>query len=149
MFYSYEATFEHQPEDEGWLVTFPAFDGAVAFGSTIAEACDNAATVLRLFVAQWLDDGKALPEPTFHEPPQSVVTVEVDDAYRVRTRCTTITDAAEELGVSTGRVSQLVTSGALKSIELDGRRYVTLASLNAHQKNRRGAGRPKREAALA
>lgn len=149
MSYSYEATFEYQPEDEGWLATFPAFDGAVAFGSTIAEACDNAATVLRLFVAQWLDDGKALPEATFHEPPRSVVTVDVDDAYRVRTRCTTITDAAEELGVTTGRVSQLVTTGALDAIELDGRRYVTLASLNAHQANRRGAGRPKREAALA
>ena len=149
MSYSYEATFEYQEEDGGWLATFPAFEGAVAFGSTITEACDNAATVLRLFVAQWLDDGRELPEPAFHEPPQSVISVEVDDAYRVRTRCTTITGAAEELGVSTGRVSQLVTSGALDAIELDGRRYVTLASLNAHQANRRGAGRPKREPALA
>lgn len=146
MSYTYEAKFEWQPEDEGWLATFPAFDGAVAFGHTIAEACDNAATVLRLFVAEYLDEGRDLPEPAFHEPPLTVVSVDVDDAYRVRTRCVTITEAAEELGVSTGRVSQLVTSGALDSVELGGRRYVTIASLNERKANHRGAGRPKLEA---
>lgn len=144
--YSYEAVFEYQAEDCGWLVSFPAFEGAVAFGKTVEAACDNAATVLRLFIAQALDDGMDLPEPTFHEPPRTIVSVEVDEAYRIRTSCVTITEAAAELGVTTGRVSQLVTQGVLCSLEFDGRRYVTIESLNKRKSSRRAAGRPKRNA---
>ena len=149
MSYAYEAEYSFQEEDEGWFVSFPAFEGAVAFGHTVDEACDNAATVLRLFIAQWLDDGRELPPRNYDMPPQALISVEVDDAYRVRTRCVTITQAAEELGVSIGRVSQLVTSGALEAIELEGRRYVTLASIAKYQAHRRPAGRPKRELVAA
>lgn len=147
MTYAYEARFDYQEEDEGWLATIPAFEGAVAFGKTIPEACSSIATVLQLFIVQWLDDGRSLPKPSFHEPPFSVISVDVDDAYRVRTRCMTITEAATELGVSIGRVSQLVTSGILAAIELDGRRYVTIESIERRKRNHRGAGRPKKAVA--
>lgn len=141
--YTYEATLDYHPEDKGWFITFPAFDGAFAFGHTIEDACNNAATVLRLFVAEWLDEGRDLPRPAFHEPPACVVSVDVDDAYRARTRCMTTSEAAEELGISAEHVSRLVAKGTLDTAELEGQRYVTIASVSTYKAGRRKADKRK------
>lgn len=146
MVYAYEALFERD-EDEGcWYVSFPDFEGAFTDGDTLQDAATAAAEVLTLFVAEHLDRGWQLPEPTFHEPPYSVVCVEVDMRVIEKTKCETFAQAAEDLGVSQARVSQLVKAGKLDARDFDGRRMVTIASVNARKANPPAPHRPKRPA---
>ena len=149
MAYTYGATMEFDHEDGGWLVSFPDFEGAVAFGETVTDACEAASEVLRLFIAQTLDEGHALPQPSTEALMGHCFTVDVSEAYRLRTRCVTPSEAARELGVSAGRVSQLMADGRLSAVEADGRRLVTIESVEAYGRDRRGAGRPPARDAIA
>ena len=69
---------------------------------------------------------------------------EVDDRYVKATSCMTMKDAAEALGVSIGRVSQLAKGGLLDAVHIDGKRMVTIASVNARIENPPSHHRPKR-----
>lgn len=44
--------------------------------------------------------------------------------------------AARRIGVCRSRVSQLVRDGRIGTVEVDGRRYVSVGSLSAYQANR-------------
>lgn len=71
-------------------------------------------------------------------------TVEVTDEDIATSRCMTIKQAAEELGVSISRVSQLVTRGTLEAYEHNGDRLVTIASVNERKANPPAPHRPKK-----
>lgn len=139
MDYTYEGDIENVEGD--WLVTFPQFDGTFGGGHTIDEACENAAEALRLRIASIVDEREPLPR--FHNPSRVVFTVEVDDKYVRRTACMTVSEAAEMLGISRGRVSQLLNLGRLDAVVIDGKRMVTIASVNARLAEDVKAGRPK------
>lgn len=141
MDYVYEGEIEQVEGD--WLVTVRAFPGCFGGGRSVRKACENAAQALRLFIAREIDEGRKLPRATFHNPPRVVLCVEVDDAFVDASRCMTIKAAAEELGVTTGRVSQLIRSGGLESAIIDGRRMVTIASVNERLENPPAPHRPK------
>ncbi|BAK45576.1 type II toxin-antitoxin system HicB family antitoxin [Eggerthella sp. YY7918] len=94
MDYIYEGKIEQVESD--WLVTFPAFPGCFGGGETLGKACENAAEALRLFIADAIDNGKRLPLPKFSKPPQAVFVVEVADEYIAKTKCTTVSEAAQE-----------------------------------------------------
>lgn len=141
MDYTYEGDIENVEGD--WLVTFPQFDGTFGGGHTIDEACENAAEALRLRIASIVDEREPLPRSRFHNPPRVVFTVEVDDRYVRRTACMTVSEAAEMLGISRGRVSQLLNLGRLDAVVIDGKRMVTIASVNARLAEDVKAGRPK------
>ena len=126
--YVYEGVIEYC-EDE-WVVSFPAFDGAFAGGETVKEACRNAAEVLRLAIAGELGDGRKLPQSLFSNSPQLVFCVEVDSHYIKSTECMTVKQAAESLGVTSSRVSTLLSDGLLDAVVIDGKRMVTIASVN-------------------
>ena len=144
MHYTYEADISYTEEDKCWYVDFPDFNGeAYTDGSTLEEAVQNAAEVLSLTLCAYLDEGRALPAATFHNPPLSIVSVEVNDADIALSKCMTITDAAEELGVTPGRVSQLLTSGRLEAFEYGGKRMVTIASVNERKNNKPAPHRPR------
>lgn len=51
---------------------------------------------------------------------------------------------SEALGVSIGRVSQLAKGGLLDAVHIDGKRMVTIASVNARIENPPSHHRPKR-----
>lgn len=82
--YTYSATVEQ--DEEGYFIDFPAFDGAAfADGDTLEEAAKSAATVLRLTIADYLDDGVELPEDDFSGA-DMVFTVEVGEGFIKETR---------------------------------------------------------------
>lgn len=143
MTYTYEADIE-KAEGE-WLVTVGAFPGCFGGGKSVRKACENAAQALRLFIAEELDNGRKLPRATFHNPPRVVLCVDVDASFISASKCMTTKQAAEELGVTAGRVSQLIRSGGLEAVEVDGRRMVTIASVNERKANPPAPHRPKAE----
>lgn len=141
--YIYEATIENIDGD--WLVTVPAFgedSGCYGGGRTLRKAVLNASEALRLTIAGWLDGGRKLPSQTLHASTDVILCVEVDDAFVASSKCMTVKQAAEELGITAGRVSQLARSGGLDSVVIDGRRMVTIASVNERKRNPPAAHRP-------
>lgn len=82
--YVYEADIEWV-EDE-WIVTPQAFPGCFGGGTSIQKACENASIALRLFIAEYIDKGKALPQATFHNLPRCILCVDVDEAFIEETR---------------------------------------------------------------
>ena len=146
MNYVYEANIEYSEEDRCWYVDFPDFDGeAYTDGETPEEAARNAAEALTLSICDFLDSGRPLPKATFHNPPRSIISVDVSDDTIAASRCMSVTDAAEELGVTPGRVSQLLSSGQLEVFEYGGTRLVTIASVNARLAEQPKAGRPRKQ----
>lgn len=142
--YTYEADIEQVEGD--WLVTVRAFPGCFGGGKTIRKACENAAEALRLFIASAIDNGEKLPRSTFHNPPRVVLCVEVGADFVDSSRCMSTKDAAEYLGVTPGRVSQLIKSGGLDAAMVNGRRMVTIASVDARKENPPAPHRPKADA---
>lgn len=69
-----------------------------------------------------------------------------DDSVRLGAPTVSAAEAARMLGVSPGRVSQLISSGRLVAERLAGRTNVTLASIEAYQASPRTAGRPRKVA---
>lgn len=143
MFYTYEATIDLEQEG-GYIVAAPSFDCMVAGGETVKEACENAAGCLQLLIADMLDNGEQLPEPTFSEAPQLVLCVEVGDSFIKESACMTVTEAAEELEVSKGRVAQLLDAGLLTAARPAGKRMVTIASVNERKNSVPRGGRPRK-----
>ena len=144
MVYAYEADFQRSEEDDCWYVSFDDFDKSITSGDTIEEAASSAADLLTLLLAEYLDEGKALPAPTFHEPPLSVVCVRVDNETSRGTELVTVKEAAELLGVSPSRVSQLLSDGRLGAVEYHGKRMVTLESVNDRIANKPAPHRPRK-----
>lgn len=117
--------------EDGWFASVPSLEGVYGAGGTVDEACASCSEALRMCIASAIEGGLPFPEPEFGTAPQAVFTVEVDDGYVKATSCMTMRDAAEALGVSIGRVSQLVKGGPLDAVRIDGRRMVTIASVSA------------------
>lgn len=147
MVFTYEAAFEYSEDDLCWYVDFPAFQGdCFTDGRTIEEAASNAADVLTLIISEYLDEERELPEPVFHTPPRTIVCVDVNKDAIERSKCLTYSQAAEELGISTARVSQLVRANRLAVKTFDGRNYVTIASVNERKANPPAPHRPHKKA---
>lgn len=145
MVYVYEAVLEHV--DEGWLGCVPAFPlecGVSSGGDSIKEAAENIAAALRFAIADYIEQGKKLPHAVFSNPPKTILCVEVDSSFVKSTKCMTVTQAAEELGISQGRASQLINSGGLDGVIVNGKRMVTIASVNERKKNPPAAHRPRK-----
>lgn len=146
MRYTYDAVIEH--DEDGWAVSFPQLPEAVTFGSTRDEAIARAAEVLELTLAERLEEGDEIPAP---EHVAEVVSVSVDvsgDDIRA-SRCMTMNEAAEELGVTPGRVSQLAKVGKLTAVTIGGRHMVTIASVEERKANPPATHRPRKELASA
>lgn len=142
MTYVYEAVLLHDPD--GYQVAFPDFPGALTDGDTVEEACENAVEVLQLVIAEYIDKGNSVPKATFSDHPQLIIAAEVTDEIIAETKCMTISEASEILGVTSGRVSQLLNSGQLEPYQNGGQRMVTIASVNERLHSQHGPGRPRK-----
>ena len=143
MDYTYYAIIESS--DDGFIVDFPAFEGRVyADGDNASDASKNASEALRLVLAEYIYAGTTLPSPGSMTGCNAVFTVEVNDSYIAETQCMTFSQAAEALGVSMGRISQMVKNGTLQLYEHGGKRLITIASINSRKKRQPKAGRPRR-----
>ena len=146
--FTYEAELA-KDELGGYSVSFPDVAGAYTFGKDLSHSIEMAAEVLQLILAELLDEGKPLPRPRFQSHGDGVlriaVSVEITPEFIESTKCMTVTEAAEELGITTSRVSQMLNSGILQAVPFGKERLVTIASINDRKENQRKAGRPKKE----
>ena len=71
------------------------------------------------------------------------------EVHRDTVECMIFKQAAEELGISAGRLSQLVARGQLDSVTIDGKRMITIASVNEHKDNPPAPHRPRKDSGKA
>jgi len=132
-------------DDEGYFAQFVDIEAAYADGSTYQEVVKAAAETLQLVVATYLDEGIPLPQATFHQSSsQTIFAVEVTPRFIEETKCITLSQAAKELSVSQGRITQLISAGKLVDRYFDGVRMVSIESVNDYKASPRKAGRPRK-----
>ena len=109
-------------EDDGYCASFPQIPGAFADGDTREEAIAHATEALMAFLADDLNNGLT------------------PAGYERRT----FKDAALDLKVSAPRITALVKAGKLDVELVDGRRMITIDSIERYAAQKRHAGRPKK-----
>lgn len=128
-----------------YVVKFPSFDGFVGDdGKTYVEACENAAEALRLAISSFIGDENQLPTDKYIESADVIFSVDVDENYIKESACMSVKEAARELDVSMGRISQLLSSGGLRFVIINGKRMVTIESINERKENKPPSHRPKK-----
>ncbi|MDR2714689.1 MAG: helix-turn-helix domain-containing protein [Coriobacteriales bacterium] len=137
-------------ESEGKLVALPFDMNGGTQGGTPREAAFMATDWLRLDIEHRLMNGLEIPKATFGNEPQqngrilliaieaSLDTISAVAAYK----------AADMLGVSRGRVSQMVSAGLLDGFRKGRDAFVTTDSIAARLAERPKAGRPSKKLAL-
>lgn len=144
MFYVYE--FEVF-EDEGWFLAFPFDFLGGTQGKTFGEACEMAADWLRVECEHRAMHEEAFPAATFGNDPQhggKVVVIGVE-AGRDTVRKVTASEAARRLGVSPGRVTQMIAANQLEAFREGKRTWVTIDSIEARLSESHPVGRPRKE----
>ena len=119
-------------------------------GKNMAEAAEMAADWLQTEMEHRAMHDLPFPAPTFgnelqHGGERLVVAVNAgkDTVPRM-----TAAVAARELGVTPGRVSQMVKAGLLESFEDEGRTWISRGSVEARKAEAPKAGRPKKAVAV-
>ncbi len=117
--YLYKVLLTPQREG-GYTVTCADVPACVTEGATVREAIDQAADALATCLGALIADRQPLPLATDYEIPRTSlsawVSFETDDGY-IQGDCMSSAEAADKLGVTRGRVSQLIKAG-----DLDARR---------------------------
>ena len=117
-------------EDDGYCASFPQIPGAFADGDTREEAIAHATEALMAFLADDLNNGLT------------------PAGYEREAACRTFKDAALDLKVSAPRITALVKAGKLDVELIDGRRMITIDSIERYAAQERHAGRPKKFVAV-
>lgn len=125
-------------DGDSWVAEFPQFGGVATSGKTRTDALKAAREVLTLEAVDLMTDGTSAPRQAHVA---EVHVVSDDDAEAAR--CVTLTGAAERIGVSRPRVTALVKSGALDVRLVNGKRMVTIESVNRLLASDRKPGRPR------
>lgn len=126
-------------EDDGWFVVLPYDLPGGTQGADYKEACEMAADWLLTEMSHRIIHDIEIPEATFGNAPREgaaniVVVVDVD---KDSIRAVSPSEAARMLGVTPGRITQMMDVGKLESFARRGRRVVTLASIEARQEQMR------------
>jgi excisionase family DNA binding protein len=147
--YIYEFEFF---EDDGMVMALPfGLENHATQGTDLADAIAMAADLLKSVAEDSLLNGYKLPDATFgHEPEHGgkvfivAVSASLDDIEKM-----TASQAAEVLGVSRGRVSNMLREGVLEGFRKGRDSFVTRASVEQRLKESVGPGRPRKESAAA
>lgn len=140
--YIYSAKITRE-NDNSWFLEFPAFEGVFADGKTKKQAINDGAEALKLTIAEYLDTGLKLPRET-KLVNDVVIAVDVNSDYINKTKCMSVGEASKELGVTKGRISQMLSTGILDGFVFGDKRMVTIASINQRKKQGAHVGRPKK-----
>ena len=139
-------------EDGGYSVTFPDLPGCLTCGDTLMESAEMAADAAKTYVASLMLHGERVPEASEHAVPDGCegvyVFFETDEGYIVGGDVISAAEASRQLGVTPGRVTQMLDSGALQGYRRGRRTYVTADSVSTRLAESPKAGRP-RKAAMA
>ena len=134
-------------EDEGMFLAFPYDMEGGTQGEDFGDVCESAADWLHTEAEARLISGIAFPEATFGNEPRNggrniIVAV---DAGKETIRKVSAAKAARMLGVTPGRVSQMVSAGKLEAFKDDDgvHTWVTLNSIEARIAEKPRAGRPR------
>ena len=135
-------------EDGGFWAEVPDLPGCFGQGETFSETIDSIINGLETHLAYMAEDGMEIP-------PMSKVTADDGEVVYVYANPETVevsgpamtaADAARALGVTPGRVSQLIRAGKLKACRKGSMTLVDVASVESYAGTPRRAGRPAREA---
>lgn len=136
------------PDEDGYSVTVPDLPGCFTYGDTVEDALSMAADAMSTYVAALLADGKQPPAFTQHDCPKDARSIDVffetDEDYIIDGDVVSASRASEELGVSKGRVTQMLDAGILEGFRRGRRTYITVNSINARLEEAPKAGRPKK-----
>lgn len=136
------------PEDEGgYSVEIPDLPGCYSCGDDIADAAAMAADAARTYVSLLIGNGEEVPESTAHEVPDGDegiwVFFEADPSWIISGDVVSAAEAARRLGVSPGRVTQMIDGNILDGYR-DGRRtYVSIESIERRLAQDVRSGRPR------
>jgi len=148
--YVYEAVFERDDVDGGYTVTFPDIDPIVTQGEDLEDAVREAAAALEFWIIGNILDENVVPKATYgnHVDDGYVIAISVcpRPAAEVIEYIST-PEAARMLGVSDGRIRQMVASGQLPAKKEGRDNMVRFTDVEALRTKPRKAGRPKKEAA--
>lgn len=146
MRYVYEIIIS--PDDGMYSMEAPDLAGCFTWGNSVEEVLKKALDALETHIGAYLAGGEEVPPATFGhkagtDDVLAVISFEAT-AASVGAPHIAARHAAERLGISKGRVSQLLSSGRLEGYR-DGREFmVSVASLDRFEASRRGAGRPRK-----
>lgn len=134
-------------EDEGWLLAFPYDLEGGTQGKTMREVAEMAADWLQGEMEHRALKDIPFPEPTFGNKPRHggenmivAVNAGLDTVETV-----TAGEAAEMLGVSRPRVSQMLKTGQLEGHSKGRATLVTVASVKARLDEKPRPGRPRKK----
>lgn len=121
--------------------------GIVTQGKDVEQAYEMAEDILKLSIEELLMSETSLPQATYqteaiHGGLIAVITVDVD-IHDIK--ALTAQEASKHLGISTGRVSQLVSKGLLEGFKRDGISWITIDSINARLAEKPKCGRPSKD----
>ena len=135
MQYAYPCDLE--PDEDGFLVTFPDVPGALTWGADLGEALENAQEVLELMLGCYIEERKALPNPSPSNDDQEIVMVPPPFAaklalYATILRCDiAISELADRLGISESDAQKMLDpyvntpiSQINRALQVTGRRIV-------------------------
>lgn len=122
-------------KDGNFYIAVPFdFNGATE-GFSKLECLEMAADLLTSEIQHRLMHRDNLPEPTIDNSPQyegKIYSLAIDAGIDAIPRMLKA-EAARELGISQGRVSQLIKTGKLETFLYQGKEYVTKASVDARK----------------
>jgi predicted RNase H-like HicB family nuclease len=142
--YTYE--FEILPEEQGYHAVIPFDFGGATQGDGMTDTINMAADWLQVMVEHALMHRLDLPVPTYGNEPRHggrVVNVSIEASLDT-VRAVRASEAAERLGVSRGRVSQMLRDNLLEGFRKGRDTYVTLDSIERRLADNPGAGRPRK-----
>jgi len=141
MRYTYE--FEFYPGEKYLLAVPFDFEGGT-FGEGPEDAAISAADWLVETINDYLLRQRQLPPPTYGNQPKSggvVALISVDTSLE-SIETVFACDAAEMLGVTRARITQLLNKGLLEGFRRGRTAYITLDSIKARLEDSPKAGRP-------
>lgn len=144
MFVVYE--FEVYKGEEHYLAKPFDLPVGCAEGRAPQEAALDAANWLKTALDGYLLYENRIPEPTYGNKPQhggTILLIGVETGKEFIRRMSAA-DAARALGVTRGRVSQLIKAGMLDTFDLNGRTWVTTDSVEARLADPPRIGRPRK-----
>lgn len=144
MKYIFGAVVREDEEDGGYWAEFPDLPGCYGQGDDFVDCVRSASDAVETHVAALIADGRDVPSPTrVHADDGEVVYVYADpETVDLGEPSISAREAADRLGVTPGRVSQLIAAGKLKAYRTPHYTMVTVASVEAYGASPRRAGRP-------
>lgn len=132
-------------DDGGYWAEVPDLEGCFGQGDDFMDAVSSISNGLETHLAAMLEYGIDIPKPSVVKADDGdVIYVSANPCeYTLQVETVSAAEAARMLGVSPGRVSQLIRCGRLKAKRSPEGTEVTRESVDEYSSTRRGAGRPK------